>query len=481
MNENRDRRSSLAVRMAANTIVQAVGSLLASVVGFLTFVAITRGLGPEAFGDFTAATVFLFVPVVLADVGLSTAVLREISADPSRTEPAMRASLPLRVIVSAIAVLVAIGVGLALPFNDRTQVAILLSSIGAFLQLMTLALLPVLQAQLKMHLSVGATLVGRVATLGFTLAALGAGYGFKAVVGAQVAGIAVTFLLHLLAVGLIVPLHPVIDTRYWRSLLAGAFLLGLAIALSQIYFRVDAVILSLLRSAAEVGFYGAAYKFIELSGIVNAAVGISMFPSLTRFIAIEDPRAARLVQTVFDLLIATAAPLAIVMIAFAEEIVVLAAGPEFEPGGEALRLLAPYVLFSFANGVLWRALISSSRDRALLASSVFVLVLNVVLNLVLIPEYGFKAAAVIAVASEAAVSIPLALTARQEGLMPNLRYVPQVVAGSAAMVLAILVLPGPWLLVAALAGAAYSAVLLLLPGTARRVVLGDLLPALRRS
>jgi O-antigen/teichoic acid export membrane protein len=480
MAENGETGGSLAVRMATNTLVQAVGSLLASVVGFITFVAITRGLGPEAFGDYTAATVFLFVPVVLADVGLSTAVLREISADPARTEPAMRASLPLRVIVSAIAVLVAVGIGLALPFNDRTQVAILLSSIGAFLQLMTLALLPVLQAQLKMHLSVAATLAGRVATLGFTLAALGAGYGFKAVVLAQVAGLAITFLLHLIAVGLIVPLHPVIDTRYWRALLAGAFLLGLAIALSQIYFRVDAVILSLVRSAAEVGFYGAAYKFIELSGIVNAAVGISMFPSLTRFIAIEDPRAGRLVQVVFDLLMATAAPLAIVLFAFSEQIVVLAAGPEFEPGGEALRILAPYVFFSFANGVLWRALISSSRDRALLASSVFVLALNVALNLALVPEYGFKAAAAIAVASEAAVGIPLALTARQEGLMPTLRYIPQVLVASAAMVVAILVLPGPWALVAGIAAAAYSAVLLLLPGTARQVVMGDLLPALRR-
>src|SRR6201988_2616014 len=122
MSENRG--ASLAVRMAANTLVHAVGSLLASVVGFVPFVVITRGLGPEAFGDFTAATVFLFVPVVLADVGLSTAVLREISADPARTEPAMRASRPLRVNFATIAGLIAFWLGLALPFNDRILVAI---------------------------------------------------------------------------------------------------------------------------------------------------------------------------------------------------------------------------------------------------------------------------------------------------------------------------------------------------------------------
>ena len=51
-------------------------------VGFLTFVAVTRGLGSDGFGTLTTALVFLIIPVVLADVGLSTALLREISADP---------------------------------------------------------------------------------------------------------------------------------------------------------------------------------------------------------------------------------------------------------------------------------------------------------------------------------------------------------------------------------------------------------------
>jgi len=218
--------SSLTVRLAANTLVQAVGTVAASLVGFFTFAAITRGLGPDAFGDFTAATVFLLIPVVLADVGLSAALLREISADPARTESAMRAALPLRALTAVGTVAIGVAVGLAAPFNDQTKVAILISSVGAVLTIMTFALQPVLQAQLKMHLAVAANLAGRVVTLVLTLAVLAAGLGFKSVVAAQVAGIAVTFLLHLVAVALIVPLWPVIDTRYWRRLVGGSVALG---------------------------------------------------------------------------------------------------------------------------------------------------------------------------------------------------------------------------------------------------------------
>ena len=469
--------SALSVRLAANTIVQVGGGALASLISLFTFVAVTRGLGPEAFGDFTAATVFLFIPVVLADVGLSTAVLREISESPARTEQAMRASLPLRALISAAAVLVAIAVGMAMPFNDQTKVAILISAIGAFFTLLTLSLQPVLQAQLKMHWAASANLAGRITTLGLTLGALAVGFGFKSIVTAQVIGLAVTFLLHLLAVAAIVPLWPVFDVPYWRRLVAGSIVIGLAISISLIYFRIDTVLLALLRSSEEVGLYGAAYKFIELVVLVPAAVGISMFPPLARFAASGDPRAAGLVQKTFDVLVAAAVPVIVLMLAYPEELLTITAGPDYADGAVALQLLAPFALFAFVNALFWRMALAARRDRALLVIAVFVLVLNVVLNLVFIPPYGLKAAAVITVVSEGVITIPIVLAARRVSRLPNLNYMPVVAAAAAAMTVAVLVLPGPAAAGAIVAGGVYAAVLLLLPGTARDVLVGDLLPA----
>ena len=271
--------------------MQGGGILAGAAIGFFTFVAVTRGLGPEAFGDFTAAMAFLFIPVVIADLGLSTAVLREISAAPHRTEPAMRASLPFRALFSAVVVALAAAVGFALPLNERTTDAILIAAIGSFLTLMTLALLPVLQARLQMHWAVAGNVTGRLVTLGATLGALELGLGFKSMVWAQVIGIAVTFAIHLLAVGRTVSLRPVIDPPYWRALFFGSLAIGLAIGLSQIYFRIDTLLLAMLRSSEEVGLYGAAYKFIELAQFGAAAVSVSLFPPLAGFVAQKDPRA----------------------------------------------------------------------------------------------------------------------------------------------------------------------------------------------
>ena len=460
---------SLTVRLAANTAVQGAGILAGAVIGFFTFVAVTRGLGPEAFGDFTAAMAFLFIPVVIADLGLSTAVLREISAAPDRTEPAMRASLPFRALFSAVVVAVAAAVGFALPLNDRTTDAILIAALGSFLTLMTLALLPVLQAQLRMHWAVTGNVTGRLVTLGATLGALELGLGFNAMVWAQVIGIAVTFAIHLVAVGRTVSLRPVIDPPYWRALFFGSLAIGLAIGLSQIYFRIDTLLLAVLRPSEEVGLYGAAYKFIELAQFAAAAVSVSLFPPLAGFVAQRDPRARELVQKAFDVLLAGGVFGTILMLAFPTEIITYTAGPEYEDAAVALQLLAPYVLLAAVLAALWPVLLAAEHDRTLLATSLGVLVLNVALNLALIPEYGYEAAAVVSVVSEAAVLVPIALAVGRVGLLPDLGYAPPVAVAGAALLLAAWLVPGPALVAAAVGTAAYAAILLAAPGTVNEV------------
>jgi O-antigen/teichoic acid export membrane protein len=464
--------STLVARIATNTLVQAVGAILGSLISFATFVAVTRGLGVDAFGDLTAASVYLFIVTVLADVGFSGAVLREISASPARVEHSMRASVPLRALVSLAALVISVLIALAAPFNEQTTMAILIGAVGAFFTLMNFAVLPVLQLELRMQWAVFANLVGRLATLGLTLWALALGLGFNAVVAAASIGLALTFLVDLVVVARLVSLRPIVDLAYWRSLSTGSVELGLSGAIAQIYFRVDALLVALLRAPREVGLYGAAYKFIELAETSAAFLPASVFPALTRYVAEGDSRVRPLVQRGFDLLLATAAPLTVVMIAFSEEIISVTAGEEFADGAVALQILAPYVLFSFVGQLLWRTLVASHRDRALLLAALAILTLNVALNLALIPVYGYKAAAVTSVASQiVATAITAVVVRRAVGFLPDLRYAPVVGAGVAAMAAVVVWLPAATLVVAFVSVAAYILILAVAPGAGRETLL----------
>jgi O-antigen/teichoic acid export membrane protein len=458
-------------RLASNTIVQAVGIPLQSLVSLGTYAAITRYLGPSAFGDYTTATVFLLIPVAFADIGLSAIVVREISAVPERAEAVLRASYSLRLIISAVAIAVTVGTSFVLPFDHRARVAILIMAFGAFLSLVNLSVMPVLQVQLRMQWAVFANLAGRIVTFVATLAVLALGLGFKAVVVANVIGLAVILAVGVYAVRSAHTLRPSIDVAYWRRFLKATLVLGLGLAIMQVYFRVDTVLIALLRPAAEVGLYGAAYKFIELTQGLAYTVFVSMFPALSAFAARGDSRFASLAQKGFDVLLAAALPLTIGMVFAARPLLEATAGDRYGAAAGVLQILAFYPLLAFVDGLFWRILIASHHERTLLLIGVSILTLNIALNLVFIPVYGYRAAAITSIGSEAfSLALGVIAVRRRVGFLPQLDYLPAVVLAGLVMTGVMLALPVERLVAAVVGGILYIVVLVLLPGTVRLTV-----------
>jgi O-antigen/teichoic acid export membrane protein len=459
------------IRVAANTAVQAAGTVAGALLGLATFLVLTRRLGPSTYGEFAAATAYLSVPIVIADVGLTAGVLREISAHPSRTERVMRSFLPLSAIVSMTIVLLLLGVALVLPFNSETKTAIAIGSLGAFFTLMSLSLSPVMQARLQMHWVVAANIVGRAFTLGLVAAAVAADMGLKAVMAAWVAGLALTCLIQTGVVLRQISLKPMIDVRFWWQLLGTSVFLGVANALGQINFRIGTIILAWFRSSAVVGYYGAAYKFVELVHSTSGAVGISVFPSFARLAAAGDRRLGTLVQRSLDVMAALAGAAVVLITLFPDEIIRWTAGAEFLPGATALRILALFVPFGLFTHVLWRLLMALHEDRRLAWISGGALTAAVALDLALIPSFGMNAAAIVTVAVEVALSSTCAaVVVRRHALELNMRFLPSVLLAGAAAVAVALLVPGPAVIAFSATLLAYAAVIVAAPGTGRELV-----------
>ena len=462
----------LGLRLTANAAVQVVGTILSALVGLATFLALARGFGPAAYGDFAIATAYLSFPIVIADVGLTAGVLREISARPDRTEPAMRAFLPLSASLSAVIVALLVGIALVMPFADRAKLTIAIGSVGAFLTLMTLSTAPVLQARLEMHWAVAATVAGRLLTFLLVIAVLLTGLGFAAAVGAWVVGIAVSFAIQLAAVARVISIRPTIDLSYWRTLASGSIVLGGANALGQINMRMNTVLLGLFRPSAEVGYYAAAHRAVEVAHTTAGTVGITAFPPLARFLETGDPRFGRLIQRAFDVLLASAAPVMIVMVAFPEDILRWTAGPDFESGAVVLAIFAAFVPFAFINLILSRVLTTFHEDRLLMVAAASAVACTILLTVILVPPYGLEAAALITVGAEIVTFSCLAggLHVRY-GMFPSVRYGGTILAAAALPVLLVLVLPGPPYLVLLAAVVTYALAIAVAPGTVREIVL----------
>ena len=105
-------------RVASNTAVQVAGKGVVLALGAGSLAVLTRYLGPDGYGRFTLALMYMQLFGVLADVSLFTTVVRDISKDPSRTEQLVGNALTLRLLLSIA--MIALGTAVSCSPTSRT-------------------------------------------------------------------------------------------------------------------------------------------------------------------------------------------------------------------------------------------------------------------------------------------------------------------------------------------------------------------------
>ncbi|MBW3653223.1 MAG: polysaccharide biosynthesis C-terminal domain-containing protein, partial [Actinobacteria bacterium] len=96
-----------------------------------------------------------------------------------------------------------------------------------------------------------------------------------------------------------------------------------------------------------------------------------------------------------------ALPAAVGTVLLAQPLVSLLVGSGYEEAVTPLRILSVAVLFSFVNPLFTNILVAADLQRRMLWATLVAIVVNVGLNLVLIPAYTYNGAAAATVASEA--------------------------------------------------------------------------------
>ena len=136
---------------------------------------------------------------------------------------------------------------------------------------------------------------------------------------------------------------------------------------AAIYFRADAVLLSVMKGSEAVGIYGVAYRLLEAIVAFPGFFYVSIFPLLSQGAARGDLANVREVtQRAFDLLVLSAVPLVAGTIVAAPEIVHALAGAEFADAVTPLRIVIVGAGLMFLSGLLSYVLIAVGRQSRLL-------------------------------------------------------------------------------------------------------------------
>jgi PST family polysaccharide transporter len=397
-------RDATARRVAAAATIQLVVRVLNVALGIVTVALLTRALGTDGFGIWSAASAFVAMFLYLTDFGTTQIAVQKMSGEPEREADWIAATLVARAMASSAAFVLCLGaITFGLSDPEARQVAALLA-IGVLLAIPG-ALVVVFQSRLRAEVTMGLVTLESVGWFLGVLVLSGGNASVTeyAAVFVLVAGVAAGF--EVLAAVRWATVRLSAGRSLWRELLRVSLPLGVAGVLVTVHHRIGAVLLLNLEGDDEAGLYGAAFRLLEALHILPMAVMSTIFPVLAASYGIDARRTRRFVEVAITSLGILSFPFLAGSVVVGDQLMSTLFGGEFEEAGSVLPvMMIAFVAISFGYLTGYFVSILSIQRFYVLLGGLGVIA-SVALNLALIPSWGAQGAAWATAGTETMVAV----------------------------------------------------------------------------
>jgi len=382
---------NVARTVAKNTAIIIAGQLASRVISALVGIYLVRYLGSEGYGQFSLVVAYLFFFRIVADLGIDTIVVREISKDKARGDELVGNALAMKLSLSVIAVAAAWLVLFFIGYSSDIKLYVHVASLAMLFSSGTLFAAS-FQAQLRMEYPVAVDIFTQLLSAGLTILLITLKASILAFFVLNVIiSLANATLLFYLGRNWIQPSIR-FNWALWKALLLASLPMTLQTIFVMIYMRIDQLLLFQVHGQQALGYYSAAVKLTELISIIPVAFMTSLFPLMSVYAAGSVTSFVKAYELSFKYLMMVAIPLAVGITLVSRDLVLFLYGSEFPPAAPALAILIWSEIVVFAGLVNNQILIATNQQRWALIPTSAIAVANVALCLWLIPRYSFVGA-----------------------------------------------------------------------------------------
>jgi O-antigen/teichoic acid export membrane protein len=375
--------------------------VVSRLVALVMVVVLANHLGDQDYGRYTTLVAYSALVSVIADLGLSPLYTREAARAPGRLPEYLATLLSGKVLLAVAACLVfALALASAgLGGLIAAGAALLVTTTYANLLRNTFYALGRLEFEAIVVLAEIAIQAGLI----LYGARSGAGAAYFVWAYAASFGFTCVYCLVVITVFRLGRIRLGFDPTLFWTWLKLAFPFALGAFLTNLYFRADVPILQHFKPFQEVGWYQFAYKPFEALQFVPLAIQATVYPLLAVYYRQERDSLGPAYARFFKVLVVLGWPLTV-----GTFVLVNGVGHLFRLYPQSipsLRILALAIVFLFANSAFTAMLYAIDRQDLFAWATGLAVVINIGLNLIFIPRYGYLAASCITVVTEAAFSV----------------------------------------------------------------------------
>jgi len=373
--------------------------------GLVTATVLLRHLGVEDSGRYVTVLSLVGIAVSVVDTGLNVTASSELARRERGERRILLANVVgQRLLVAAVALVLLIAFALVAGYPEEMVAGTALAGAGVLLVAVANAVLVPLTVELRNGGLAFVEVLRQVVTL-IGVAALAAwGATLTPFFAIQLAaGLAVLAAVPFL-VGRSGLVRPRFEAAEQRGMLGTALPVAAALALGQIYFRLVIVLMSLISSAEQTGYFGGSLRAMEALIVVPVLVATVALPLLTAAARDNISRLRYAIEGLSEGAVIAGVLVALVAFRAAEPAMSLLGGSEFGPAGDVLRIQALALLFIALYQIWTVGLIALGRQRQLILTNALGLVAVSAFAAALVPPFGAKGGAVATVVGDAVLA-----------------------------------------------------------------------------
>ena len=369
--------------------------IIGMAVSFFVGVYVARYLGPANFGLLSYAGSFAGLFLVVATLGLGSIVVRELVKDEEKRDELLGTTFALK-IVGSILVLTIIAIAVRFTNNDNfTNLLIFIIAIGTIFQsfnVIKFYFQSKVLSKYTVYAQVFSTILCSVIKLLLIYFNVGLIY------------FAMVTLLQsiILASGLVGMYVKQKSSLFkWRikfdiakRLLNDSWPLILSGVAISIYMKIDQVMIKNMLDTKAVGNYAVAVRLAEVWYFIPMAITNSLFPAIINAKKISEKLYYERLQKLYDLMTWLAIGIALPIMLLSNNIIKLLFGTQYQEAASVLKIHIWAGIFVFLGVASSQYLLVENYTKISFLRTFIGAIINVILNIILIPRYGINGAAI---------------------------------------------------------------------------------------
>jgi O-antigen/teichoic acid export membrane protein len=403
-------------KIYTNTLAQIGAKLITALIAIMMIKVITSYLDIAGYGLYTKIYNYLSIFAVIADLGLYTITVRELTKyedDPKMVAKISGNVLSLRSISWVLILWLSLMIAPFLSGYDTptAYIGIAIASLFTIAWLINSSLMSYLQATLRTEFTLVANTAGKLLTFGMVVLFASIIYPVTSGVTSEykftlimLAGLAGNILMTGLTWWYASRYHPVRfawDSEYIRHIIRVSLPYGIALFLNVIFFKVDMILLSVMESRdiadIAVALYGLPMKLVEVGMMYGTIFLNSLLPVLTTALEKKDnAKVAKLTRHAFSLLFIFGISSSIFIALFAPWVISTISTDAFvhttlfgHSSVDALRIVGWIFLVYFISSLYTYILIARGEQKKMMYINASIALLNIIWNIIFIPHYSF--------------------------------------------------------------------------------------------